>query len=233
MKKRILIIEDDENIFGAIDEDYGAADAAQEKMSKYEENSGKFVDMFYKDPKVAAFFNACRDGQDPIEFMIENFGDEFREAMDSEEGRKKYGEKHQAWLDRVASEKQLEEEAAANLDKTFETLDQFQQQHGLTEEQATEVFNWVHQVIIDGLVNIVKPETFEMAMKALNYDNDVQQAGDEGEIRGRNAKIEDKLKKKEAPAAVPPTLGTAATGSTEPKPKNRRRNPFVAYDDED
>lgn len=223
---------DDDSIFGTIDDDYGEAERNAQKMQEYEKNASAMVDMFYKNPRLAAFFNACKDGQDPIDFMIEHFGDDFRDALESEDGKARYGEKYQKWLDRVASEKKFEEESANNLDKTFETLDQFQQQHGLSDEQAADVFNKVHEIIVDGLMNIVKPETFEMALKAMNYDNDVKQAGDEGEIRGRNAKIEDKLRRKEAPADIPPTLGTAAGGSVEPKPKNHKRNPFVAYNED-
>lgn len=223
---------DDEAIFGAIDEDYGEAESNAAKMQDYEKNSSAMVDMFYKNPRVAAFFNACRDGEDPIAFLMENYGDDFREALESEEGKEKFSEKHQAWLDRVASEKKLEEESQQNLDATISTLDQFQQEKGLSDEQATEVFDKVHQVVLDGIKNIITRETFEMAYKALNYDGDVAEAGRVGEIKGRNAKIEDKLRKKEMPAEVPPTLGSTASGSTEPKPKTGRRNPFRVYDDE-
>lgn len=223
---------DDDSIFGAIDDDYGEAESNSQKMQEYEKNASAMVDMFYKNPRLAAFFNACKDGQDPIEFMIENFGDDFREALDSEEGKARYGEKYQKWLDRVASEKSMEEEDGKNLDATFAALDQFQQEKGLSDEQAKEVFDKVHQVVLDGIRNIISKETFEMAYKALNYDSDVEQAGSEGEIRGRNAKIEDKLRRKEAPSDIPPTIGTAAGGSVEPKPKIRKRNPFVAYEED-
>lgn len=218
---------DDEGIFDAIDNDYSEAEAAAEKMKGYEENSKKMVDMFYHgDPRVVAFFNACKDGQDPIDFLIENFGDDFREALDSEEGRKKYGEKHQKWLEKVAKEKELEEEAGRNLDESLAMLDQIQQEKGLTDEQAVQLFDTIHQMTLDLAQNKITREIYEFGLKALNYDADVDAAAHEGEIRGRNAKIEEKLRKKEMPEGIPPTLNSGAAGH-EPKPKKKTYNPFV------
>ena len=39
------------------------------------------------------------------------------------------------------------------------------------------------------------PETIEMIIKAQHYDNDVAQAGVEGEVRGKNAKVTETLRK--------------------------------------
>ena len=39
------------------------------------------------------------------------------------------------------------------------------------------------------------PEIFEMIIKAQNYDADIEQAQMEGEVAGRTAKIEEKLRK--------------------------------------
>ena len=218
---------DDEGIFDAIDNDYSEAEAASEKMKGYEENSAKMVDMFYHgDPRVAAFFNACKDGQNPVEFLLENFGDDFREALDSEEGKKKFIDKYNKWLEKVAQEKELQAEAERNLDESLKTLDAIQQEKGLTDEQAAQLFDTVHQLTNDLARNIISRETYEFALKAMNYDADVEQAGVEGEIRGRNAKIEEKLRKKELPADVPPELNSGAAGH-EPKPKQKKYNPFA------
>ena len=76
-------------------------------------------------------------------------------------------------------------------------------------------------------MNIISAETFDMAAKALNYAVDVAEADRVGEIRGRNTKIEDKLRKEAVPGGVPPTLGGSGTGGeTEPKPKKKVYNPF-------
>lgn len=223
---------DDEAIFDAVNSDYDAADANNEKVGKYEQNSKQLVEMFAKNPRMGSFFNACRSGEDPIAFLIENFGDDFKNALESEEGKAKYADKYQAWLEKVAKEKELEEQAGKNLDETLSVLEAFQKEKGLTDEQATAVFDWVHQVILDGIVNKVSRETFEMASKALNYDTDVAEANRLGRVQGRNDKIEEKLRKKEAPADVPPTLNSASTKGDVEERKPKRRNPFKVYEDD-
>lgn len=218
---------DDESIFGAVDDDYSEAEKAAEKMRGYEENSSKMVDMFYHgDPRVAAFFNACKDGQSPVEFLLENFGDDFREALDSEEGKKKFIDKYNKWLEKVAQEKTLEEEASKNLDESLNLLDQIQQEKGLTDEQAAQLFDTVHQLTNDLARNIISRETYEFALKGMNYDNDVAQAEELGRVQGRNEKIEDKLRKKQMPEGLPPTLNSGQPARQEPK-KEKRYNPFT------
>lgn len=47
----------------------------------------------------------------------------------------------------------------------------------------------------DGILGKFTRESIDMAFKAINHDANVEDAAHEGEVRGRNAKIEEKLKK--------------------------------------
>lgn len=216
-------LDDDEVVFDLISKDNEASD---NKIQQYEGESKKLVDLFSSDPRSAGLFNYWKDGGDPITYLIDNFGDEFKAALDDPEQKEKFAATYSKWLEGVAKNKELKQQADDNLQTTFATLEQYQKEHNLSDEDAVKIFDAVHKIILDGIVNIISAETFDMAAKALNYDVDVAEADRVGEIRGRNTKIEDKLRKEAVPGGVPPTLGGSGTGETEPKPKNKVYNPF-------
>lgn len=66
----------------------------------------------------------------------------------------------------------------------------------------------IKEVTNDAVIGIIKPETIDMALKAINHDADIAAASEEGEIRGKNAKAEAKLRKPKRGDGTP-TLGGA------------------------
>lgn len=217
--------DDDDDVFDLVSKEQEERDG---KIGKYEEESKKLVDLFSSDPRSAELFNVWKDGGDPISYLMENFGDEFKAALDDPEQKDKFAQSYSKWLENVGKSKELKQQSDENLQATFSTLEAYQQEHNLSDEDAVKIFDAAHQIILDGIVNVIKPETFDMVAKALNYDVDVAEAQRVGEVRGRNAKIEEKLKKDETPAGVPPTLTGSGAGDLENKPKKKPYNPFLA-----
>lgn len=215
--------DDDEAIFGRVAEDEAARD---EQVSKYETESGKLLDMYTRDPRSAAFFENWRNNGDPLVFLIRELGDDFKAALDDPERAEEISKAHSDWLAKVAKEKELQEQAADNLNATLQTLEEFQKENDLTDEEASKIFDFVYKIIGDGIMNVITKDTFAIAAKALNYEKDVESALAEGEIKGRNAKIDDKLQKKAVPTDIPPSLSSNATEP--PKEKQKRRNMFLA-----
>ncbi|MEG1724104.1 MAG: hypothetical protein RR313_01790 [Anaerovoracaceae bacterium] len=213
--------EDDESIYGRIAEDY---DGMEGKISKYDDESKKLVSLFDKDQRAASFLLAWKDGKNPIEFILENFGDEFKEAVDNPEKKEEFAKAHTAWLTKIAKSKELEKECDDNLQASFKVLEELQSKNGWSDEQAKEIFNSVNNIITDGIYNKISPETFELASKGLSFDSAINEASTEAEIRGKNAKIEEKLASTQAPVAIPPSLNGASR--MDEKPKQKRYNPF-------
>ena len=79
------------------------------------------------------------------------------------------------------------------------------------------------KIVHEGVAGKFTPETIDMAVKAINHDVDVEDADRAGEVRGRNAKINEKLKKASRGDNLPVLDG--ANGN-EPKQKDTRRNIF-------
>ena len=94
--------------------------------------------------------------------------------------------------------KELEEQYQANIAESLKHIDELQAKNGLTDEQVDAAMALVLQIANDAVVGKFTPETIEMAMKAINHDADVTEASYEGEVRGRNTKIDETLRKRQS-----------------------------------
>lgn len=210
---------DDEAVFERVAK---SRDATMSELNKYKEEGKKMTDMFNADPRTAGLFMVLKDGGDPISYLLENFGDEFKDALNNPEKKEEFARKHQEWLQKVANERKLKEECDENLVKSFDELDKLQEENGWSDEQAIAIFDFVHNIVKDGIYNKYSRETYEMAAKALNYDKAVQEAEEMGQVRGRNEQIVEKLK--DAKDNLPPNLG--GTGGGGEQKRKVKRNMF-------
>lgn len=209
--------EDDEEIFGAISDDY---DQYEQDLGGYRDREKALSDMFAADPRSAQFLTDMHQGQDPVLGLVRNFGVEIKDVLDDPEMQQKIAEANKDYVDRVAKNKELEQEYEANIEATKETLRQFQQERGLSDEQVDEVFKAALSIVTDGVLGKFAPETLDMVSKAISYDRDVATASEEGEIAGRNAKIKEQLRKSnqgDGTAPLNSKNNTPAPKQTRPK----------------
>lgn len=184
--------DDDEQIFERINDDY---DRYDKELAGYKEREGKFADMFTSDPRSARLMMDWRDGDDPAVALVRLYGEDIKEAIDDPEKQEAIAEANKEYLERVAKEKQYEDEYSKNLGKSLELLEQTQKERGLSDDQLDNAMSWFIGVVQDAMIGKFSAETIAMIIKAQNYDNDVAQAGEEGEVRGKNAKITEALRK--------------------------------------
>ncbi|MBQ7280603.1 MAG: hypothetical protein IJR13_07780 [Bacteroidales bacterium] len=204
--------EDDEALFGQIDDDY---DQYDQDIARYKEHDDKLADMFTSDPRSAAFLINWRDGGDPAVELVRLFGDEIRDALDDPERQEAIAEANKEFVQKVAKEKELEEQYQSNLQESLRLIDEYESKNGLTDEQVDQAMSWLMRIVSDGVMGKFSPETIDMAMKAINHDGDVAIADREGEVRGRNAKIDERLRQRESSDGMPQLDGSngAAGGS--------------------
>ncbi len=183
---------DDEELFGAIDDDYNDYD---DRISQYEDSESKLSSMFGKDPRSARFFSEWAKGGDPAILLVRMFGDDIKEASDNPEKLEQIEQAQKEYIERVQKDQQLEDEYKENLKESLSKLEKAQQEHGYSDDDIDKGMAWLQQIVQDAIVGKFAPETLEMALKAINYDNDMSEAGREGEVRGRNTRIEEKLRK--------------------------------------
>lgn len=219
---------DDEALFGRINDDY---DDYDKQLGEYQQREQSFVDMFNSDPRSAHFMNNWRNGSTPEVELMRQFGDTFKEALDDPEKMDELEAAHKEYLDRVAKSKELEDQYNQNIGQSIETLDQFQADNGLDDAKTDEVMDFLNGVVHDAIVGKYSRESMEMALKAINHDEDVATADADAEVRGRNAKINENLRKRQAGDGTATLNGRNGRGSTPAGPDLGALNRFDGNDD--
>lgn len=211
----------------SLDEMFGEYESRE---NEYTTNSKRLNDLFASDPRIGSLFMRWAEGGNIMEHLIEDFGDEFLDALGSEEGKSKFLDAQNRWLDKVSQNKAAEEEAEANFRQSIEALNAFQQEHNLTDEEAIAVFDKVHKIGTDMVRGIYDPESFLMAYNAMNHDKDVDVARAEGELAGKNAKIKEKMRAgSDLERNLPPALNGQGASVAERKPANKRRTALDTF----
>lgn len=182
---------DDEALFGQINDDYDEYDS---QLSGYKEREQKIADMFTSDPRSAHFVTTWRDGGDPVVEFVRRFGSDIKDRLDDPEWADKIAEANKDFVERVAKAKELEAMYEQNIQETKQVLAQFQQDYGLTDAQLDEAVDFLNKVYTDAVIGKYERSSLEMALNAINHDTDVEDAAAEGEVKGRNAKIDEKLR---------------------------------------
>lgn len=208
------------------DEVLAELDAYEAELEGYRANDQKIKDLFNQDPRSGRFLVSwAAGGGNPIQYLLDIFGPDITEALESEEGRAKIIESTNKYLERKAANEEGEAQRMANYEQSVNDLATFAQEKGISDEQAVEVFEKVNQIAFDVIDGKYTREAYEMAYNAMNYTADVESARKEGEVAGRNAKIEERLAKVEKPAEMPPAVGGQGAGVPETS-KKKRSNMF-------
>ena len=184
--------DDDESIYSAVDDDYDEYDRQIEENGK---NEKAFSDMFNSDPRSVAFLMDWKNGESPTMSLVRRFGSDIVSELQDPEVQDKLAEANKEYLDRVAKEKEYEQTYEKNFAESCRQLDEMQEREGYTDEQINDALKKLFALSTDLILGKFSPEQVKSQMKADNYDKDVEQAGYEGEIKGRNAKIEEQLRK--------------------------------------
>lgn len=216
---------DDEALFGQINDDY---DEYDNQLSGYKERESKLTDMFTRDPRSAQFITDMAQGKDPWSSLINRIGiDGVKEMLDDPSKIEEFAADNKEYVERMAKQKGLEDEWEKNMTATLAMLEQKQRELGLTDEQIDAAADWIKEVTNDAVMGIIKPETIDMALKAINHDADIAAAREEGEIRGKNAKAEAKLRKPSKGDGTP----TLAGANNAPVPAKSKGSIFDMADD--
>lgn len=183
---------DDEAAWGQVNTDY---DDYDKELSGYKEREKSLTDMFGEDPRSARFITEWRNGSDPVVSLVRMYGDDITEALNDPDKLEEIAAANKEFVERVAKEKELEDSYQQNLETSLSAIEQIQSEDGVSDEQVDAAMSWLIGIISDGVLGKFAPGTIRLALKAQGYDAAVADAAHEGELRGRNAKIEERLRK--------------------------------------
>lgn len=167
-------------------------------LADYRRREAEMADMFYADPRTAVFLRSWREGSDPVVELVRRFGPEIREALDDPDLQERLAEANREYLERVAREHELTDEFETNLAASAATVDAMAEREHLTDEQLTQAWEWLRRVADEGIRGIVTEEAMHMALRAISHERDVAVAAHDGELRGRNAAIDEHLLRRTA-----------------------------------
>lgn len=193
-------------------------DGLTSSRDEYTAKNKALADLFYNDPLSAEFVQKWMETGDPRTALVETFGDDLKDLA-TEEGRGRFPEALNSWRSRKAENDRLSEEADANWSKTLEDLEAWGNENGLSVDQKVEVITRLFDITAGGLMKKFEPSDFEMVWKVMNYDTNLSNARQEGEVAGRNAKIEENRRRRQAAGMMPPSLNGQGSPAVERRPQ--------------
>ena len=186
--------DDDEAIYGRMMDDY---DNGEKELNGYKEREKALSDLFTADPRSAQFLNEWRNGKNPAIALVEMFGDDFVEELKDPKKQEELAAASKAFAERVAKEKEYDDLYQKNIEKSREMLEQLQKEEGIEDEDINRAMEFLAGITTDGILGKVSRESVLMALNALDHDNDVNVARQEGIVQGKNTKINERLRKRE------------------------------------
>ena len=206
---------DNNRLLEAISEDLNSLDG---KVGEYEANNRQMVDLFKTNPKAAAFLNTWVQTKSPALAFRKIYGQNAFEAITSEEGASIIAEIEAEESKRKADDEAFLAEKESNLNASFDALDSWGDSKGLSDEQKVAVFKTLNDLLIDAEMGKYSEDFFEMAWKAEHYAGDIESARHEGEVAGRNARIDELTKRRQASESLPPAMsGQGSNVTSRPK----------------
>lgn len=210
-----LQMDDEEAFYGRIDDDYSDY---ERQIEDYRGREKELADMFMANPKSAVFLTEWRKTGDPYGSLVRMFGPDFNDFIQDPANADKIAEANKEFAERIADEDRLEEEYKKNIEQSLADIQKYQEENGLTDEQVGDAMNTLQEISMNMIVGKIPVDVLKMIFNAKNYDKAVETAGMEGEVRGRNAKIREQLRKRNSSDGVPSMSGKNTAGV---KPERR------------
>lgn len=189
-----LDIDDDEAVSGQLLSDY-------DQMDQREDERKRFNDMLSQNPYAAPIVTGLATGKnedgsdfDLAEWFIDN---EPEMVVDLIEGNPKTKERYAKMRDQrrkdAESEKKFNEQAESLLTAMDAELDAAIEEQGMKPEDAKDLMEWLFGK--DGFIARarsfgLKKDDFVKIIRIKNYDTDMEKAGNDGFVKGKNAKID-------------------------------------------
>ena len=204
-----------------------------ERMAQYDKlmkSDDDFRKVISEHPQFGGMFLDAADGKDFFESLLGRFSKEdILAAFDDPEKGKSLSEAYGKHLKDSEARKKFMEEGEANIKETIGRFQKYCEKNNIGEDEAMEMWKQINDFYEEGGRGKYSDKLFDMFRKAANYDADVDNARQEGELKGHNAKVQATLAKGKDKKDIPPTFDAGQGGvAPEPKPKNKKRvyDPF-------
>lgn len=215
---------------------YGRAIDDRNELRERRKADSALGGLFENHNWLALMFSELRDNPDidPFEWL-EGFCQKndltLQEVIDNPEARQRLTQKMNDYQKKQAEGKAAAKKKDDNLQKSLAELEALQTELGLDDEECLKMWGDFWGVIEQANSGLVDKDTWKAFSHSRTYDTDVQSARDEGGMRARNEKIQNKVRRpSEEMSEMPPTLnnGNGMVTNREPKKKESFARDFFA-----
>lgn len=190
------------------DDENGSEDLAgfaADELERFDSDNKKLSDLYAKDSRFAGLMNHVAGGGAMEDYLLEHYGSELRDILDSEEGKTKMADRRKKEDEDAARRKKDDEEYNANTPESEKNFEAIKNKYGLTDEQLAEIYHGLRKVSRDVAYNKYDADVLERYIKGGKYDADVASAREEGHIAGKNQRVRHELRESGKKAGDMPT----------------------------
>jgi len=216
---REIADDDDEAIFGAINDDYDEDNA---ELEGYRGDAERWNEFLGSDYKAAAYLDSWQENGSPTIALVEEYGEDIMADIQNPVNKQKIKDAETKRLAKLAKQKELDDEYNTNIEASKACLEQMKSEGTYTPEQIDGAVDYLKTNFMKFLVGQIDADMITAAIKAQGYDNDVADAETKGETKGRNANIaRDLAARKDATDGIP-ALGGGAAKQEQPEGETQR-----------
>jgi len=188
-------MNDEEAYYTALDDEYNAQ---REELERDREDNRRLNTMFTENPEAAYFMNDLLDGKESVGVsLMRHFGQTFKDAVDdpTEENVKAFADALDEHAKKVKENDRLQKEFEQNADYSESVIEQWAQAHNADAGQVDAMREFISGQFSKLLSGIITPEMLDFAHKGLNYDTDIAAAEENGAAKGRNERIQERMRR--------------------------------------
>lgn len=191
-----------------------------------EKQQKEFEDMLHGDPDFAALMAEVYANHTPIRVAIAKlFRPEDLQVPEGDPDYKKYKDAYEGRLAEFSKRQEALKQIDANEIASNKVIDDYIKSKGYSPEQDKTLCESLNKFYDNLVQKKVSPNMLEMIDKASHFNEAMAQAREEGEIKGRNAQIEDKRQNEIDQAkgdGIPAPQGGGATPPTPQQPPKKK-----------
>ena len=220
---------DDEEAF------YSQANANLDELEGFRESNRQLGEAMDKAPILAGLVLAAKEGQNPYAYLVENLGPDMdiRDLAENPEFAAQMGEALKKFQENQEKRAAKEKEIGENMAKSIQTLKEYQQEKGMTDEECVKMLGDFFgdydengqpvekaSFMQNASNGIVTKGMWEALFNARHYADDIAAATEKASAAALNSKVQNGLK--DFSAGVP-NLSGGGKGAGERKPAKKAR----------
>jgi hypothetical protein len=200
-------------------DDIESMKAELEELREYkammEKDNQLIMDVLDAEPRLAKIFQDLSMGATLREALARHFDPDDLTAQEGDPDYEAWEKNRTARAEDLKKYKEMDEKISANKELTQSEIREFAKENSMTDEQAMEFLGQLDELFSNVYAGLIDRKTLAFLKKAIDADQMVSDAREEGEIEGRNAKIKEQV----APAKVGDGLPKIATADNAPAPE--------------